>query len=116
MSQESVEWIIGKIVLDARFRESLLADPDQALSAFDLTEREKAGFKCLDSETMEAVAKTLADRLAQVHNFGDIFSTPQQTAALQARLEINAGDFLDSAEVGSGDSPNRIGNVGHLKL
>ena len=65
MSQESVELIIGKIVLDARFRETLLADPDQALSAFDLTEREKAGFRCLDCETMEAVAKTLADRLQQ---------------------------------------------------
>ena len=67
VSQESVEWVIGKIVLDGRFREALLADPDQALSAFDLTEREKASFKCLDSETMEAVANTLADRLQQTN-------------------------------------------------
>jgi hypothetical protein len=67
LSQESVEWVIGKIILDARFREVLLADPDQVLSAFDLTEREKAGFKCLDSETMEAVAKTLVDRLQQTN-------------------------------------------------
>jgi hypothetical protein len=67
LSQESVERVIGKIILDIRFREALLADPDQALSPFDLTEREKTGFKYLDSETMEAVAKTLADRLQQTN-------------------------------------------------
>lgn len=66
MSQESVELITGKIVLSAGFRASLLAAPDQTLSAFDLTEREKAGLKCLDSETMEALAQTLAVRLSQI--------------------------------------------------
>ena len=66
LSQESVEWITGKIVLDARFREALLAAPDQTLSGFELTEREKAGLRCLDSETMEALAQTLAIRLSKI--------------------------------------------------
>jgi hypothetical protein len=60
--------------------------------------------------------RTLAERLDRVHNFGDIFGTSQQNAALQARLGINAGDFLNAAAFGSDDNPNRIGNVGHLKL
>lgn len=67
LSRESVEWVMGKIVLDARFRERLLAEPEQALAAFDLTRREKAGLGSLDSETMEAVAKTLAVRLSKTN-------------------------------------------------
>lgn len=65
MSRESVERITGKIVLDAGFRASLLADPDGTLSVFELTESEKAGLECLDSETMDALARTLAVRLRQ---------------------------------------------------
>lgn len=66
MSRAAVEQITGKIVLDAGFRASLLATPEQTLSAFELSEREKAGLKCLDSETMEALAQTLAVRLRRL--------------------------------------------------
>ena len=66
MSQKTVEWIIGKIVLDAGFREALLADPDQVLAGFDLTESEKASIKRLDSETMELLAHTLAVRVSRI--------------------------------------------------
>jgi hypothetical protein len=60
--------------------------------------------------------KMLADRLDKVHNFGDIFSTSQQMAALQARLGISEGDLLSSTESEADDNPNRIDNVGHLRL
>ena len=66
MSQKSVETITGKILLDAGFREALLADPDQALSGFDLTESEIAGLKRLDSETMDLLAHTLEVRVTHI--------------------------------------------------
>jgi hypothetical protein len=58
--------------------------------------------------------KILADRLDKVHNFGEIICTPEQAAAFQARLGINEGEFVDSAE-GVGDEEG-IGNIGYLKL
>jgi hypothetical protein len=60
MSREAVEWIIGKIVLDASFRDALIADPDQTVSGYDLSENEKAYLKHVDIETMEALAHTLS--------------------------------------------------------
>jgi hypothetical protein len=61
--------------------------------------------------------KTLASRLDKVHNFGDIYSTPQQMAALQSRLGLNRGDFSSLGQAGAEeDNPNYLGNVGHLKL
>lgn len=66
MSQESFEAIIGKLLLDASFREALLAAPEQTLASFDLTEEEKTNLKRLDSETLEILAHTLAARLEQI--------------------------------------------------
>jgi hypothetical protein len=66
LSQGSVETIIGKLLLDAGFRETLLAAPDQALGGFELTKDEKITLKCLDCETLEALARTLAVRLEQI--------------------------------------------------
>jgi hypothetical protein len=63
MAKEAVEAVIGKILLDAEFRLSLLADPDQALAGFDLTQGEKARLKNMDSETLESLAKTLEVRI-----------------------------------------------------
>lgn len=60
MSKQAVDYITGMIVLDVSFREALMADPDQALSGFDLSEREKAWLKRIDYETMETLAQTLA--------------------------------------------------------
>lgn len=65
MSQQAVESVIGKVVMDAEFRQELLANPDQALAAFDLTETEKAGLKSMDNETMDALAATLDSRTSK---------------------------------------------------
>ncbi len=59
MSKEAFESVIGKALVEAEFRDALLADPDQALAGFDLTEAEKARLKNMDSETMEALARAL---------------------------------------------------------
>ena len=60
MSKEIMECVIGKAVLEAEFRDALLANPDQALAAFDLSEAEKSSLKRMDSETLEALARALS--------------------------------------------------------
>ena len=54
----------------------------------------------------------LADRLRKVHNIGDIYCSPEQMGALQARIGISEGDFGDiDAQRGSDSS-----NFGYLAL
>ncbi len=62
MSKAVFESLIGKALVEAAFRQALLADPDQALAGFDLTEGEKARLKNMDVETMEALARALERR------------------------------------------------------
>ena len=59
MSKEIMESVIGKAVLEPDFRDALLANPDQTLAGFDLTLAEKIRLKRMDSETLEALARTL---------------------------------------------------------
>jgi hypothetical protein len=65
MTQEAVESIIGKVLLDEEFRKLLLSHPDKALAEFDLTEEEKAGLKSLDDETVDALLHTLDERTSK---------------------------------------------------
>ena len=57
--------------------------------------------------------KTLADRLDRVHNLGDIYCSQAQMGAIQARLGISEGDFLDSRPDASAIAS---GNFGYLAL
>jgi hypothetical protein len=59
MSKEAFEAAIGKTIVEAEFRDLLLADPDQALAGFDLTEEEVSILKKIDSETLELLSSTL---------------------------------------------------------
>ena len=65
MSQEAVQAIIGKAVLDSEFRQALFADPESALEGYDLSEQEVATLKGIDSETMESLAGTLDERISK---------------------------------------------------
>jgi hypothetical protein len=76
MSQETVEAIIGKAVLDAEFREALLANPDEALAGYDLTEEELAGLKELDAESLNAMAGSLDERVSKFAPGGRIGISP----------------------------------------
>jgi hypothetical protein len=62
--------------------------------------------------------KVLFERLAKVHNFGDVICTPEQMSAIEARLGINEGDLADSTETEAEKEEDEegIGNVGHLSL
>jgi len=76
VSIEAVEAIIGKILLDAHFREALFARPDQTLAGFDLTAAEIAGLKSLDAETADALAQTLQERAKKWREPGGILNHP----------------------------------------
>ena len=65
MTQDTVEHIIGKAILDADFRDTLLADPEQALSSFALNDKEKNYLKQMDSETLDQLADLYAARSEQ---------------------------------------------------
>ncbi len=66
MSKAAVEKIVGRAVLDSEYREALLADPDEVLGEYNLTEGEVAALKAIDFETMESFAGTLDDRISKV--------------------------------------------------
>ena len=62
---------------------------------------------------------TLYERLDAVHNLGAISCTPDQAAALRARLQIDAGAFEESTEAGDGDeneASRGMQNIGVLTL
>jgi len=57
MAREDLERLIGRAVLDAQFREMLLADPERATreGGFDLTEEEVAHLKSIDAQKARAL-------------------------------------------------------------
>lgn len=65
MSREAVESIIGKAVVDHKFREALFANPDEALAGYELTEMELTALKAIDAETLESFAGTLDERISK---------------------------------------------------
>ncbi len=70
MSKEAVQAVIGKAVTDGKFREQLFADPDHALSGYELTEAEIAALKNVDAETLESFAGTLDERISKAFAIG----------------------------------------------
>jgi hypothetical protein len=66
MSREAVEAIIGKAVVDSRFREALFADPEEALAGYELTEEEVVALKAIGAEEIESFAGALDERISKV--------------------------------------------------
>jgi len=66
MSQEAVEAVIGKALLNAKFRTALLANPDQALAVFDLSRAEITKLKRLDVETLDVLADWLDEQGSEI--------------------------------------------------
>jgi hypothetical protein len=64
MSRQALETIIGRAVIDAGFRQALFADPDAALTGYDLTEEEAAALKRVDAESLDASAQQIGQRIA----------------------------------------------------
>ena len=55
MSIESVQAILSRAMSDAAFAELLFADPDKALSGYDLTADEIAKFKAMSRAEFAAI-------------------------------------------------------------
>lgn len=66
MSQQAVEAVIGRAMLDESFRDLLFAAPDQAFKGYELGVEEIAALKAIDAETLDAFADTVDARLALV--------------------------------------------------
>ena len=67
----------------------------------------------IDSDVEPA---TLYERLHAVHNFGVITCTPDQAAALRARLEIDAGAFSETTGLDEDEASPGMQNIGVLTL
>lgn len=57
MSQQAMQAILGRCVMDDVFRAWLFADPDQALAGYELTGAERAALLAVDAETLDACAE-----------------------------------------------------------
>lgn len=53
------------MVTDGEFRRMFFAEPDKALSGYDLTEDEIAALKATDTESLETFVGTLDERISK---------------------------------------------------
>ncbi|MCO5246549.1 MAG: Franean1_4349 family RiPP [Anaerolineae bacterium] len=100
MSQQSMQAIIGKAIIDTAFRQHMFADPEVALADFDLTDGEVAALRAIDFETMECCARTLDDRISRAF-----------ILSLHARLTRNdaaASQQTDGEKDGSHENLSRL--------
>lgn len=91
------------------------AEFDLTASRFDYLEG-KATLVVLGELTIdpEIDPKVLVDRLAKVHNFGEIRCTSKQLGAIQARLGVSDGELQDTTRADTADEG--VGNVGYLAI
>lgn len=65
MSQQAIETILGRAVLEGEFRSALLSDPDSALAGYDLTAAESATLAAMGVETLGVFAGALDQRISK---------------------------------------------------
>jgi hypothetical protein len=65
MSLEAVQAIIGRAVLDAKFRRRLIDDAAKACKGYDLTKEELEALEELDGESFETFAGKLPKRITK---------------------------------------------------
>jgi hypothetical protein len=66
MSQEAVQNLIGRAVMDEAFRKLLFSDPDKAFQGYDLTSEEKTLLRNLDPDEVSNFAGKLDERITKV--------------------------------------------------
>ena len=66
MSKVTVEQLIGKLLIDAAFRNTVVADPASALGGYDLTDAERASvLSGLQAESFDTLARELEPRISK---------------------------------------------------
>lgn len=68
MSQQVVEQVIGKLVMDKDFRAQMETNRDAALSPFDLTAEERANFDAMDMNDFNQSVAALDERVSKGWN------------------------------------------------
>jgi hypothetical protein len=66
MSKSNVEQIVGKLIIDADFRQAVKANPGQVLAAYDLTPEERETLSQIDLGTFEEAATQLDARISKM--------------------------------------------------
>ena len=65
MSQSAVEQVVGRLLLDRKFRELMGNNMSQALAGYDLTDEERDGFKGIDLEDFHQSVTGLDQRVSK---------------------------------------------------
>jgi hypothetical protein len=65
MSQEVVVEVITKVLMDNGFRDQLFADPETALTSYDLTEQERKALSSMEREKFDAFASDVEQRISK---------------------------------------------------
>ena len=65
MSQEVLQQVIGRAVVDAEFRQKLIDNAREACEGLDLTTEELDALEALDAESLKAFAGSLDVRISK---------------------------------------------------
>lgn len=65
MSEEALKQVIGRAVLDTKFREVLFSDPSTALQDYDLSDEERVGLMNIEREKFDDMAGSLEERMSR---------------------------------------------------
>jgi hypothetical protein len=65
LSIVAVEQVVGKMLLDTKFRQLIASDMSQALASYDLTEAEREGFKNMDLQEFDHSVTGLDERVSK---------------------------------------------------
>ena len=65
MSQNEVEQVVGKMMLDSEFRRLMGSNMTQALAGYDLTDGEREGFSHVDLDDFHLSVTGLDERVSK---------------------------------------------------
>jgi hypothetical protein len=65
MSQEGIVDVITKALVDAEFRSQLLAEPEIALSGYDLTEEAAASLSTIEEDAFDEFVSEIEERVSK---------------------------------------------------
>jgi len=65
MTQDVMEQVIGRAILDEDFRELLFSDPEKALAGFDLTDEERKKLMDLAQDEFKDSFGSLGSRITK---------------------------------------------------
>ncbi len=64
MSQQALEAVIGRAIMDEEYRLLLFSDPNAALGDYDLTDAEMTALRSVDAESLDACAHNIGRQVA----------------------------------------------------